>query len=263
MKLLLTTVAVIAFTGAAFAADFGGSVGADITENSVGDFIATPSVELSFGNKAEGGTAFGSVGVEADGGNVVVDSWNVGVAFSGTSVSFGDQGDLFSFGGLEVVGGDTLASPSDDHESIIVEYNEFSGLIGFTDISNDISDIENIQLGYANDYGKIDVNAALDYNLDTEDTTVAVATGVDVSEALYANLTVTYADSLAYEALGSYTVDEAFKVNAYINGDEDELAQNIGAGVIYGNDGFKAYAEVGYNLNTEELTPAFGVGLSF
>lgn len=263
MKLLLTTVAAVAFAGAAFAADVSGSVGADFSKNNAGDFIATPTVELSFGHKAAGATAFGAVGVEADNGDLVVDSWHVGVAVGGSSVSFGDQGDLFSFGGLEAVGGDTLADPADDHESIIVEHTVFSGLIGFTDIGTDISEIENLQLGYASDYGKIDVAAALDYNLNTEDTTVAVATGVDVSEALYANLTVTYADAFAYEALGAYTVSESIKVSGYINGDEDDFAQNIGAGVLYGKDGLEAYAEVGYDIDAEEVTPALGVSFSF
>lgn len=263
MKLLLTTVAAIAFAGAAFAADFGGEVGAEFTKNNAGDFIATPTVEMSFGHKVAGATAFGAVGVEADNSDLVVDSWHVGVAFGGTSVSFGDQEDLFSFGGLEVVGGDTLADPADDHESIIVEHNVFSGLIGFTDIGTDISEIENVQLGYASDYGKIDVNAALDYNLNTEDTTVAVATGVDVSEALYANVTVTYADAFAYEAMGTYSATDALDVSAFINGDEDDMAQNIGAGVVYTKDSLSAFAEVGYNLDTEETTPALGVSFSF
>jgi hypothetical protein len=263
MKLLLTTVAAIAFAGTAFAADISTEIGADVTKNVAGDYIVTPSVDLSFGHKAEGATAFGAVGVVSDNGDLVIDTWNLGLAFGGTSVSFGDQEDLFSFGGLEVVGGDTLADVADDHESIIVEHNVFSGLIGFTDIGTDVSDIENVQLAYASDYGKIDVNAALDYNLDTEDTTVAVATGVDVNEALYANVTVTYADAVAYEALGAYTVNESVKVRGYINGDEDDFAQNLGAGVVYGKDGLEAYAEVGYNVDAKEVTPALGVSFSF
>ena len=263
MKLLLTTVAAIAFAGAAFAADFGGTVGAEFTKNVAGNFVATPTVELSFGHKAEGATAFGAVGVEADGSDLVVDSWHVGVAFGGTSVSFGDQGDLFGFGGLEVVGGDTLADPADDHESVIVGHGAVEVLVGLTDISTNVGDIENVQIAYSNDYGKIDVAGALDYNLDTEDTTVAVATGVDVSEALYANVTVTYADEFAYEAMGTYGAMDALDVSAFINGDETDMAQNIGAGVVYTKDSLSAFAEVGYNLDTEETTPAIGVSFNF
>jgi hypothetical protein len=263
MKLLLSTVAAIAFAGAAYAAEVGGTVGAEFTKNLAGDFVATPTVELSFGHKAEGATAFGAVGVEAVNGNLVVDSWHVGVAFSGTSVSFGDQGDLFSFGGLEVVGGDTLADPADDHESVIVGHGAVEVLVGLTDISTNVGDIENVQIAYSNDYGKIDVTGAFDYNLNTEDTTVAVSTGVDVSEALYANVTVTYADAFAYEALGTYSAMDALDVSAFINGDEDDMAQNIGAGVVYTKDSLSAFAEVGYNLDTEETTPAVGVSFSF
>jgi hypothetical protein len=251
------------FAGTAFAADLGGSVGAEVTKNNAGDFVATPTVELSFGHKAEGATAFGGVGVEAVNGNLVVDSWNVGVAFGGTSVSFGDQGDLFSFGGLEVVGGDTLADPADDHESVIVGHGAVEVLVGLTDIGTNVGDIENFQIAYSNDYGKIDVTGAFDYNLDTEDTTVAVATGVDVSEALYANVTVTYADAFAYEALGTYSVMDALDVSAFINGDADDMAQNIGAGAVYTKNSLSAFAEVGYNLDTEEATPAIGVSFNF
>ncbi len=263
MKLLLTTVAAIAFAGAAFAADVSGSVGAEFTKNNAGDFIATPTAELSFGHKAEDATAFGSVDVEADNGDIVVDGWHIGVAFGATSVSFGDQGDLFSFGGLEVVGGDTLANPADDHESVIVGYGAFDALVGLTDISANVGEVENVQLAYSNDYGKIDVNAAFDYNLDTEDTTVAVATGFDAGEALYANVAVTYTDAFAYEAVGTYSAMDALDVSAFVNGDADDMAQNIGAGVVYTKDSLSAFAEVGYNLDTEAATPALGVSFSF
>jgi hypothetical protein len=263
MKLLLSSIAAIAFAGAAFAADVSTEIGADVTKNIAGDYIVTPSVDLSFGSKTEGATAFGSLGVVSDNGDLAVDTWALGLAFGATSVSLGDQEDLFSFGGLEVVGGDTLATVADDHESIIVKHGSIAGLIGFTDIGADVSEIENVQLSYAKDYGKIDVTSALDYNLDTEDTTVAVSTGVEVTEAVYANMTVTYADAFAYEALGAYTLNEAVKVSAFVNGDEDEFAQNVGAGVVYTKDSLSAYAEVGYNIDAEEVTPAVGISFSF
>ena len=266
MKLLLTTVAAIAFASAAFAADLGGTVGADLTRNNAGDFVATPTVELSFGHKAEAATAFGAVGVEADNGDLVVDSWHVGVAFGGTSLSFGDQGDLFGFGGLEVVGGDTLADPVDDHESVIVGHGAFEVLVGFTDISTDISEVENFQLAYAKKLGMFNTTSAFDYNLNTEAYILAVAVDASVSDAITAGATVTYDDAaslVAYEAVGTYSALDALAVSAFVNGDADDMAQNIGAGVVYTKSSLSAYAEVGYNLDTEETTPALGVSFSF
>lgn len=266
MKLLLTTVAAVAFAGAAFAADFSGEVGADVTRNVAGDYVATPTIELSFGHKADGATAFGGVGVEADNGDLVVDSWHVGVAFGGTSLSFGDQGDLFDFGGLEVVGGDTLADPADDHESLIVGHGAFSALVGFTDIGADMGDVENVQLAYDKDYGVVVVSAAVDYNLNTEAYILAVAADSNVTETVNLGTTLTYDDAaslLAYEAVGTYDGFEAVAISAFVNGDETDMAQNIGAGVVYTKDSLSAYAEVGYNLDTKEATPAVGVAFSF
>lgn len=262
-NLFMATVAVFFVAGAATAADLSGTVGTEVTKNNAGNYVATPTVELSFGHKAADATAFGGVGVEAVNGNLAVDSWNLGVAFGGTSLSFGDQGDLFSFGGLEVVGGNTLADPADDHESLIIGTGSFSALVGFTDIGADMGDIENVQLAYATKLSVADIEGAVDYNLDTKDTIVAVSGGVDVSEAFYANLTVTHADAFAYEAIGTYSAIDALDISAFINGDEADAAQNIGAGVVYTKNSLSAFAEVGYNLDSEETTPAVGVSFSF
>jgi len=266
MKLLLTTVAAVAFAGTAFAADLGGEVGAEFTKNLAGDYVATPTIELSFGHKTEGATAFGGVGVEAVNGNLVVDSWYVGAGFGATSLSFGDQGDLFSFGGLEVVGGDTLADPADDHESLIVTHSALSALVGFTDISNDVGEVENVQLAYSKEFGVVDVASAVDYNLNTEAYILAVAVDANVSDAFGAGVTVTYDDAasiVAYEAIGTYNTLDVLAVSAFVNGNDADMAQNIGAGVVYTKNSLSAFAEVGYNLDTEETTPAMGVSFSF
>ncbi len=263
MKLLLSTVAAVAFASVAFAADFSGEVGTEVTKNVAGDYVATPTVELTFGHKAAGATAFGGVGVEADNGNLVVDSWHVGVAFGGTSLSFGDQGDLFGFGGLEVVGGETLTNPADNHESLIVRHGDFAGLVGLADIGTDVSDVKNVQIAYAHDYGTVNIVAAVDYNLDTEDYIVGVAADSNVTETANLSVTLTYADLLAYETIATYEATEAVSLAGFVNGDENDMAQNVGAGVVYTKDSLKAFAEVSYNVDTEEATPAIGVSFSF
>lgn len=265
-NVFMATVAALFVAGTATAADLGGTVGTEVTKNNAGDYVATPTVELSFGHKAEGATAFGSVGVEAVNGNLAVDSWNVGVAFGTTSVSFGDQGDLFSFGGLEVVGGDTLADPADDHESVIVKHGAVSALVGLTDISSNVGDIENVQLSYGKEIGVADVAGAVDYNFNTKAYILAVAVDANVSDAFGAGATVTYNDAaslVAYEAMGTYSGLDALAVSAFINGDADDMAQNIGAGVVYTKESLSAFAEVGYNLDTKATTPAVGVSFNF
>jgi hypothetical protein len=256
-KLFLTTVAAITFAGAAYAADVGGEVSVDVTKDIAGNYVAAPGVDLSFGVKGEAATVFAGVDVTTDNSDLVLDGWNIGVAFGGTSLSFGDQGDLFSFGGLEEVGGDTLADVADDHESLIISHGNFAALVGFTDIGADVSDIENVQLAYEGKAASVSYNATVDYNLDTEDFVVGAAAATTIA-SVNAGLAVTYADAFAYEATAGYKVATVF-----VNGDEADALQNIGLGVKHTFNGADLYAEVGYNVDTEEATPAFGVSFAF
>lgn len=256
-KLFLTTVAAIAFTGAAYAADVAGEVTVEVTEDVAGNYVATPSVDLSFGVKGEAATVFAGVDVTVDNSDLVLDGWHIGTVFSATSVSFGDQGDLFSFGGLEVVGGDTLADVADDHESLIVKSGNLGVLVGFTDITADVGDIENVQLAYAGEAGTVKYNTTVDYNIDSEDFVVGAAATSQVS-VVNAGLAVTYADIFAYEATANYNA-----VTVFVNGDENDALQNVGAGVAHNFNGANLYAEVGYNVDTEEATPALGVSFAF
>jgi hypothetical protein len=266
-NMLIASVTAAMFATSVAAADFGGEVGAEVTKNAAGDYVATPTIELSFGAKTEGATFFGGIGVEADDtDNITVDTWYVGANFGATALSFGDQEDLFDFGGLEVVGGETLANPADDHESLIVRHGEFAGLVGFTDISADIGEVENVQLAYAKDYGTVNIAAAVDYNLNTEAYIVAVSADSNVTEVVNLGATLTYDDAaslLAYETVGTYEFNSDLAVSGFVNGDETDMAQNVGAGVVYTKDSLKAFAEVSYNLDTDEVAPAVGVSFSF
>lgn len=250
------------FAGASSAADLGATIGVDVVETVAGNFAATPTVELTFGNDLES-AAFGGGTVASVDGTLVVDEWYIGVNLGATSVSLGDQGDLFSFGGLEAVGGETLASPADDHESIIVSAGAVSGLVGFSDMTGDISEIENVQLSYITSVAAVDLMGAVDYNLNSEDLTLAVDGTTSVTEQLSVSGTLTYADIFAYEGRVGYAVSTQVALAGYVNGDENDWAQNIGGGVGYLNNGLEAYAEVGYNLDSKEVTPAVGVSFSF
>jgi hypothetical protein len=63
--------------------------------------------------------------------------------------------------------------------------------------------------------------------------------------------------------MGTYGASDALKVSAFINGDDADLAQNVGAGVVYTKNSLGAFAEVGYNIDAEEITPAVGVSFNF
>lgn len=269
--MLIATVSAAMLATSAAAADFAGEVGVDVTKNA-GNYVATPTVELSFGVKGADTTFFGGVGVEADDTDrITVDTWHVGVNFGATAVSLGKQEDLFDFGGLEVVGGthDTtgvLADPKFDNESVIVRHGDFAGLVGFADIGTDIGDVENVQFSYAHDYGTVNVLGAVDYNIEDKEYIVAVAADSNVTEQVNLGATITYDSEVslaAYEAVATYDYNENFAFSGFVNGDEDDAAQNIGAGVVYTKDTLKAYAEVGYNLDKDEATPAVGVSFSF
>jgi hypothetical protein len=250
------------FAGTAYAADVGAKVEVDVVETASGKFVATPSVELTFGSD-DTSAVFGGASVASVDEDLFVDEWFIGVNVGSTRVSLGDQGDLFDFGGLEAIGGETLASPADDHVSVIVTQGAFSGLIGFTDIESDLGEIENVQLSYAASVQTVDLIAAVDYNLNTEDFIVALDAATAVNDVFSVGGTLTYENIIAYEARGAYTVTATVVAAGFINGDENDWAQNVGAGLLYANDGLEAYAEVGYNLDSDEVTPAVGVSFSF
>jgi hypothetical protein len=256
-KLILTAATVFGLTGAVYAADFGGEISVDVERDIAGNYTATPGVDLSFGVKGEAATVFGGIDLTADNGDMVLDGWNIGTSFGATSLSFGDQGDLFDFGGLEAIGGDTLATVADDHESLIIKNGNFGALVGFTDITSDASEVENLQLSYAGSTDSVQYNTTVDYNVVTEDYVVGAAVTTEAGKAKL-GLAATYDDVLAYEATVGYNA-----MTGFVNGDETDALQNVGLGVKYNFSGADLYAEVGYNVDTEETTPAVGVSFSF
>mgnify|MGYP006917955453 FL=1 len=248
MRKLLITASVIAFAGAAQAADLSGKVAVDFTETN-GTVAATPS--LSFGAAASVGNV--SVGLKVDGNdNVYVDRWKVGTTLGGVALSYGDQKDLFQLGaGLEEVGGDTLANPAEAATSLTAGFGGVQVLVGLTDAATDVTDVANVQAAgvFAG------VTVVVDYNLNTEDATFGAAYAIaDVS------LAATYGDILAYEA--GYTFAD-YGVSAYVNGDQDDAFQNVGAGYKTTIGGATVYAEANYNVDTKDVTPAAGIAFSF
>jgi hypothetical protein len=260
-NVFMTTVAALFVAGTATAAELGGSVGVEITENSAGKYVAETT--LGFGVTAETGVgvAFGGFDFESvDGGNLTVDGWQIGIALPSATLSFGDQGDIFVGNDFEIVGGDTIANPASNHESLIVEVGAAAVLVGFTDITADLGDVENIQASYTFAVAGVDVTAVGDYNVDSENFTLGAKADTDIGDFAVGGI-VTYADAteaFGYEASVGYSFATAF-----VNGTDDDALQNIGAGVAYDFNGLNLYAEGTYNVDTEANSIGAGVAFSF
>jgi hypothetical protein len=245
--------------GTANAAELGGSVGVEVTENAAGNYVAETT--LGFGATAitDAGLAFGGFTFESvDSGNLTVDEWQVGIALPAATLTFGDQGDIFVGNDFEIVGGDTLANPASDHASLIAEFGATAVLVGFTDITTDISDVENVQASYTVASGQIGVTTVGDYNIDSENWTVGAKADTSLGEFAVGGI-VTYADAtevFGYEA----SVGRSF-VTAFVNGTDSDAFQNVGAGVAYDVNGLNLYAEGTYNVDAE--TNSIGAGVSF
>ena len=254
-NVFITTIAAVAFAGAANAADLGGSVGVEFTENSAGDYIATTTLGMGV---SAGGLAFGSFNIESvDGATFALDEWQLGTTVGTTTVSIGDQGDLFPGAGLEIVGDNTLADPA-TNDSVMADFGNVAFMVGFTDVTTDVSDIANTQASVSTAAAGADVNLAVDYNNVSHDLTYGADVGYTYNAALL-GLVATYADSnktTAYEASAGYGI-----VTAFVNGDNSDWSQNVGAGVNTEFGGLNVYAEGAYNLDAKDTT--LGAGLSF
>lgn len=260
---IFSIAAVLAMSTAAYAEDAApmgpalhGSINLELSENASGDYVATTT--LGVGIDAEG-LAFGSATVESvDGSTFEIDEWKLGTYVGAATLSFGKQGDLFVGNDFEIVGGDTLADPADDHESFQVAMGNAAVMVGLTDITTDVTEVENIQGAYSLTMGQVDVTAVGDYNLNSEDWTVGGKAGLSVGEVALGGI-LTYGSAnevFAYEASAGYNIATAF-----INGDQNDAFQNIGLGVSTDVRGLGVYAEGSYNIDAEETT--FGAGVSF
>lgn len=247
--------------GSVSAQALGGSIGVEITENATGDYVAETTLGFGASTELSVGTAFGGFSFESvDGGTLELDEWQIGVATDVVTVSFGDQGSLFVENDFEIVGGTTLAFPSDEHESLIADFGAAAVLVGFTDITSDITDIENVQVAYTLDFGAGSATGVVDYNVNTEDYALGVKADYSINADVAVGGIVTYDNAVevvAYEANASYHIATVF-----INGDDTDWAQNVGVGVTHSyNSGLSVYAEGSYNIDAEDTT--FGAGVVF
>ena len=204
-----------------------------------------------------GDLAFGSFNVESvDGGSFDLDQWQMGADVAGATLSFGDQDGVF----VEGENGATLAEPAME-ESLKVSLGDAQVAVGLTDWNADITDISNVQGAYTVGAGFASVTASGDYNLDSEEYMLGGrASGVEVANIMLGS-TLTYGsadEKIAYEVDGTM-----MGVTAYLNGDDTDTLQNVGASYGRTVAGLDLGTELNYNLDTEEFTPNVTVGFSF
>ena len=261
--LFITTAITTVFASGAFAEDTAAQAGAmisgefsiNVAETAAGDWGGTTALEL-------GVDAGGLADVDLDfvldaNDNVKLDTYGVGMSVAGIGLSFGnDQGVL---PGAE--GEQTLAAPAMG-TAIGVQAAGAKVALGFTDFGADVTDISNVQGAYTIDMNRLQVTAGADYNFDTENTVLAAGVGgLDLGVAEMGSA-LTY--DLDAEDIGYELTADTMGVTAYLNGDSDEMLQNVGAEYEY-QVGGGAEITVGssYNFNSEEFTPTAGVSFNF
>ena len=266
-NVFITTVAAMAISTAAFAED---------TVTKVTPMVAAPvlsgAVNLDFAETA-GDKIGGTMGIEldidagslatidldfkgADGSALDLDTWAVGTTVAGVGVAVGD--DLGVMPGAE--GEQTLAAPA-MAEAVQVTVGDAVVAVGLTDWTTDITDISNIQGAYTLNIASLDVTAAADYNLDSENTVLgAGVSGLDLGLAT-ASGALTYdvdAETFGYEGVAT-----ALGMTAYLNGDDTDMLQNIGGEYEMDVAGATFTAGANYNLDTEDFTPTAGLAFNF
>jgi hypothetical protein len=204
-----------------------------------------------------GDLAFGSFNVESvDGGSFDLDQWQMGADVAGATLSFGDQDGVF----VEGENGATLSEPA-MAESLKVSLGDAQVAVGLTDWNADITDISNVQGAYTVGAGFASITASGDYNLDSEEYMLGGrADGVEVANIMLGS-TLTYGsadEKIAYEVDGTM-----MGVTAYLNGDDTDTLQNVGASYGRTVAGLDLGTELNYNLDTEEFTPNVTVGFKF
>lgn len=228
----------------------GGSVELKFTEDANGDWGATQTIGASIDMS---GTAFASFNVESiDGGTATLDEWQLGTTVSSdATVSIGKQGDIW----VAAEGEHSIANPKMD-ESIQLNMGAFAAAVEFGNFSGDVSDIEAVAGAYTFGAGTTTIKGAVDYDLDTKDFTVGAR--ADVHNY---GITGTYAETtemFAYEAettMGGLT--------AYLNGDETDMTQNVGASYTYDFNGINLEPSVNYDIDNSDVQPQVIASFSF
>ena len=263
-NVFITTVAAMAISTAAFAEDtttaaptgpvISGAVNLDFAETAGDNYGGTMGIELDIdaGSLATVDLDFSAT----DGSALTLDTWAVGTSVAGVGVAVGD--DLGVMPGAE--GEQTLAAPA-MAEAVQVTVGDAVVAVGLTDWTADITDISNIQGAYTLNIASLDVTAAADYNLDSENTVLGAGVGgLDLGLASIGGA-MTYdvdAETFGYEGVAT-----AMGITAYLNGDDTDALQNIGGEYEVNVNGATFTAGANYNIDTEDFAPTAGISFNF
>tara|TARA_R110000822_G_scaffold27995_1_gene83089 strand:- start:4030 stop:4806 length:777 start_codon:yes stop_codon:yes gene_type:complete len=258
MKIISTTVAVMALATTAHAADLTGSIELDIKENAAGNFVATQSISLDV---ATAGSAFAGIELDTNASDqLVVDEWHIGMDAGVATVSLGKQGNVW-LDAPSAAAFNTIADPALG-ESVVVTAKGVTLGIGFEDIETNIGKVDNLQGMYTTDIGAVSVTGAVDYNMDTKLWVSGARVGAEVA-GYGTGMALTYAaDMWAYEADAT-----VMGITAYLNGAEDNSFQHVGGKweTDIGGEGTNATfgTTLNYDLDNGEVSPSLNLAFAF
>jgi hypothetical protein len=253
----IATIALTLIAGAAFAeSPLSGEIELEFKENSISEKIAG-TMGLDLGVDMQGLAAVDlDFEVDEDGNGSLAD-WTVGKTVAGVGVAFGTDNGVMP--GAE--GEQTLAAPAMT-ESLALSMGTAAVAVGFTDWNTDITDISNVQGAYTMGVAGLDVTAAADYNLDSENTVLGA--GVAGVEVVGVDLGGTMTYDVDAEVFGFEGVATAYGITAYLNGDDTDALQNVGGEYVHGlGEGIDLSAGANYNLDTEDFAPTAALSFSF
>lgn len=262
-KLVTIAAVLVALTGTAQAEQtllpylaIGGKVETVISETgTTNKYGATTSFDLNVA--ADAGNAFGSLNFVVDSANdLALDEWNVGTTVNNTMLSFGNQDNIW----ISTESGDTIEEPAMG-TSLQVSAMGATVALGFDAVETDITDLENVQVAYSTYILIADVTGAADFNVDSDEWVVAgradtagMLDGVRLGGAVsYGSLSKTTSFEVDATVMG---------MTAYLNGDKDDLTQNVGASYTIGTD-FSLEGAVNYDMNTEVVSPKLTLAFAF
>jgi len=263
-NVFITTVAALAMTASAALSEdattmtygpvISGEVALDFAETAAGDMAGTMGIDLGVDMQ---GLATVDLDFEVnEAGNGSLADWTVGTTVGALGVAFGTDNGVMP--GAE--GEQTLAAPAMT-ESLAVTTGAATVALGFTDWNTDITDISNVQGAYTLNMGAMDITAAADYNLDSENTVLGAGVGGIELAGVGLGGAMTY--DVDAETLGFETVATAYGITAYLNGDDADMLQNIGGEYETAVGGATFTAGANYNVDTEEFAPTAGLAFNF
>ena len=202
---------------------------------------------------AFGGFNFDSV----DGGNLTLDEYYIGTTINEVTLSYGDQGGIMPTA-IADAGFDALSDPNLGMTESLRLRRRLRLRLRLTDVTTDVTDVANVQAAYTIGLPVLDVTAAVDYNNTTEKYIWGGRVATELAGAGVGTTATYAAEVFAFEA--DVTV---MGVTAYMNGDENDATQNVGAAYTKGFDGLTLTADANYNFDAEEVTPSLNLSFNF